>query len=191
MTTQRHKQAMNLAIDNMLSTQEQRALDEHLDQAPQDAALWERMKRADRMLRAAPLIHAPSGFADRVLLAIASGRGPRHDPRFGLGIALGMLVVALTAIPFFGLLMIGMIVVVTNEQAFAGFLIQVNSLLGRLTLTSMALTQAAAQALHANPGLLLLALLSLPLTAAWVWMMRVINAAPQTVTYRIPVRVTA
>jgi hypothetical protein len=57
--------------------------------------------------------------------------------------------------------------------------------------TSAALTQFAAQTIQSNPILVALALLSVPLAAVWVYMLRLITAEPRTVTYRIPVRVSA
>jgi anti-sigma factor RsiW len=191
MTAQRHKHAMNMAIDHMLSSQEQEALDAHLETVPQDAALWERMKRLDRNLRSAATVPAPAGFADRVMLAIANGRGPKYDPRFGLGTALGLLVVALTAIPFFSIVTLGLITLITNQAAVGALLAELNNVFSRLTVTSAALTQFAAQTIQSNPILVALALLSVPLAAVWVYMLRLITAEPRTVTYRIPVRVSA
>lgn len=191
MTQQRHKHAMNLAIDRLLDQDERSALNAHLEQSPDDARLWTRMQRADRILRTAPLISAPTGFSARLMAAIAAGRQPRTDTRYGLGIAIGLLLAAFTAIPALGLALFVIGYVISDMTALQIFLNQMILTLNSLSLVLNEMTRAASLFVSSNPFALILAAVMLPLTAAWGYMMWGLMTRYQQVTYRIPVRVVA
>ncbi len=191
MTQQRHKRAMNLAIDRLLDQDERSALDAHLDQSPDDARLWGRMQRADRMLRSAPMIHAPQSFSTRLMSAIAAGRQPTTDTRYGLGIAIGLMVAAFTAIPILGIVLFIIGSILSDMTALQLFLSQIILILNGLSLLVGDLMRAVSTFVTANPLIVVLALVMLPLTALWGYMMWGLMTRYQQVTYRIPVRVVA
>ncbi len=71
------------------------------DEAAAAAAEASRLQYVEQLLRNAPLLSVPIGFADRVVAAI---RGQDHDnPNYqdAIGIVLGLLFAALIAIPLF------------------------------------------------------------------------------------------
>jgi len=189
MTTQHKKAAMNLAIDRLLDEQEQVALDEHLDRTPEDAHLWERMKRADRMLRTAPKIGAPHGFAERMMLALAAGSRPQMDKRLGLGMALGLLLTAFTAIPLLGIALIGLLWVVTNGAALGLLAARVQIGIAALVNLAGLLLQQVSATYASSPLTLALTLAIIPVILGWLWAVRTFATPGEQVTYRIPVRI--
>lgn len=189
MTAHQTKRAMNLAIDRLLTDEERGELHAHLDRTPSDARLWARMQRADRLLKAAPTLHAPEGFADRFMAALSSGRQPLIDSRLGLGIAFGLLAAALAVIPVFGLAVIGIVAVASDPVASAGVLAQINGLFGQMVASATALTAPLVEFLHTQPMSILVAALSIPVLALWSWLLHA-SEQGRIVTYRIPVRAT-
>lgn len=61
-----------------------------------------RLQQVEQMLRQAPLLSVPIGFADRVLAALKGQDKSSPDYQNGLGIVLGIFLAALLAVPLFG-----------------------------------------------------------------------------------------
>lgn len=61
-----------------------------------------RLEYIDQLLRNAPLLSVPMGFADRVVAAIKRRTGTEPDYRDATGIVLGLLMTALISIPLLG-----------------------------------------------------------------------------------------
>lgn len=180
-----HREAMNQALDQELDSQARASLNAHLDQTPADASHWQKLQRIDRMLHAAPMTNAPTGFAERMIAALAAGRKAQSDkdPRAGIGIAIGIWVASTLAIPIMGAALY---------------------LLSRLLLDSATLAHVvhAARVLWANFTALLnalkiqvralslaLPLVIVPLTAMSAGLARLLSTRTPEITYRIPVQV--
>lgn len=188
MTTGQTKRAMNLAIDHQLSDEDRQELHAHLDRTPEDARLWARMQRADRLLRSAAFMDAPDGFTQRFMATLASGRQPTHDPRLGLGIALGMLAIALTAIPILALALIALTAALTDAATTSMVVARMNQLWFELVSIATHITTPAAELVRGNVLVIGLMILSIPAIALWGAAMRALEQE-RRVTYRIPVRV--
>ncbi|HEY63393.1 MAG TPA: hypothetical protein G4O02_02365 [Caldilineae bacterium] len=57
---------MSLALDDMLTPEERRTLEQHLSRCPSCRALWEEWRQIDLKMRAIPMQAAPPGFAAQV-----------------------------------------------------------------------------------------------------------------------------
>ncbi len=190
MTTGQTKRAMNLAIDQQLSPEERQELHAHLDRTPKDARLWARMRRADRLLRSAALIEAPEGFAQRFMETLASGKRPTYDPRMGLGIALGMLAIAMTAIPVLALVLIAITAMLTDTATTTMVVARMNELWSELVSIATHFTTPAGELVRGNALAIGMLILSVPAIALWAAAMRGLEKE-RRVTYRIPVRAIA
>jgi anti-sigma factor RsiW len=190
MTTGQTKRAMNLAIDHQLSEGERQELHAHLDRTPKDARLWARMRRADRLLRSASMVDAPEGFAQRFMDTLASGRQPTRDTRLGLGIALGMLAVALTAIPILALMLIALVALLTDGATTTLVVARMNELWHELVTIATTITSPAAELVRGNTLAIGMLILSVPVIVLWAMVMRGLEQE-RRVTYRIPVRAAA
>ncbi len=182
---QSSREAMNLALDQELEPETRIALNAHIDQTPADAHLWQGMQRLDRMLRTAPMSNAPSGFAERVMAALLSGRKaqPDRDPRAGIGIAIGVWLASALAIPILGaaLYVLARLLldsatlasaVHTAQVVWASFIDLLNTLKIQAKALPLAFLLAAAS-----------------LTVVCAGLVRLLAVRNPEITYRIPVQV--
>src|SRR5262245_60048060 len=84
------KRNMNLALDRLLSDDEQENLEAHIEAAPGEALIWDRLQAIDGMLRNAPVLQAPPDFCDRFMLVLATRSDTRGANRPSLGPVLGL-----------------------------------------------------------------------------------------------------
>lgn len=94
------------APDEASSTQHQAAsqrlaMPENAEESTAD--LSARFQQVEDMLRHAPLLSMPIGFADRVLAAIKGQRPSDPDYQDALGIILGLFLAVLVALPLLGI----------------------------------------------------------------------------------------
>ena len=69
---------MSLLLDQSLTQDEVRCLEEHLERCPTCQGEWEAMQRVSRLLTDAPLMGPPPGFADRVMQRLAQCKARRQ-----------------------------------------------------------------------------------------------------------------
>lgn len=110
MTRGQHpKRLMQEALDERLTTQERRALFEHLDLSEKDYDNFDRLRQVDKLLKAAPQEHAPEGMASSILARIAAADtqpDPQAHPQPSTGyqlrtvwLALGLCAAAFILVP--------------------------------------------------------------------------------------------
>ena len=179
------REAMNLALDQELNPQARASLAVHLERTPSDAYRWQRLQRIDRMLHAAPMSNAPTGFAERVMAALVAGRKaqPERDPRAGIGIAVGVWLASTLAIPLLGAALYVLARLLLDSATLA-HAIQAARILWANFVT---LVNALKIQIRALP--LALALAILPLTAMCATLARLLAVRTPEITYRIPVQV--
>jgi ferric-dicitrate binding protein FerR (iron transport regulator) len=186
------RESMNRALDESLDPAERDTFHAHLDRAPQDAQLWQQMRRVDRMIHSAQTVKAPAGFSARVMAAIAASRTANcsgestREFRTSLSIVIALMIAACTAVPLLGgtlLLLLRML----SSGAFVQLTGQLRDqwLAMQVTLTSLSNTLATA------PMARIIALASLPAAATCGWLARLISIRTPDVTYRIPVSFVA
>ncbi|GAB4419738.1 MAG: hypothetical protein Kow00106_16040 [Anaerolineae bacterium] len=167
------QQQMNRALDGELAEQEWAVLRAHLQENTEEAARWERLRKTDELLRTTPLVAPSRGFADRVMAAILSMPMPEFVRRSrGLGLALGLLVAALLAVPVLWVALFIFVSVITNPDALAVVLQTVLDAAGYVVSLLNGVVDEA-RALTSDRALLggLLAA-ALGLAVLWVWLIR-------------------
>ncbi len=182
---------MNLAIDRLLEPDERGELDAQLDRSPDDAHLWNTMKRVDQTLRTAPLTSAPSGFSGRLLTALAAGRQPCTDPRSGLGIAVGLWTAALIMIPLMSAVVIIALHALLDAATLQALASRSAALFQSLGTLANVLIRSLSQFVSSNPAILALSAVLLPILAIWSWLAWTVSMHNPPITYRIPVRILA
>jgi len=167
------QQQMNRALDGELADQELAMLQARLQESAEETTRWERLRKTDELLRTTPLVAPSRGFAERVMAAILSMPMPEFARRSrGLGLALGLLVAALLAVPVLWAVLFVFLSVITNPDALASVLQTILDAAGYVAglLTSLV---DQAQTLTGDVALLggLLAAV-LAMAALWVWLIR-------------------
>lgn len=167
------QQQMHRALDGELAEQEWAGLRARLQESAEEAAHWERLRKTDELLRTTPLVAPSRGFADRVMAAILSMPMPEFVRRSrGLGLALGLLVAALLAVPVLWAVLFVFVSVITNPDALAAVLQTVLDAAGYVVglLTSLADEARTLTGDRALLGGLLVAVLGL--AVLWGWLIR-------------------
>ncbi|MBN1681917.1 MAG: hypothetical protein JW966_16690 [Anaerolineae bacterium] len=107
--------SMSKALDHELSESELESLNAHLSESEDDARHFERMRKTDQLLHETPMINAPSGFAQRVMQAIAvMNLADFANQRLSVGVALGLVAAALLTIPILSMLLIALVTIFTD-----------------------------------------------------------------------------
>jgi len=95
-----YDELMSLRLDGLIKTDDERRLDDHLQNCADCSLLWTAMKRADSILTASALkpLPVPSELHSKVLVRIAvstPAAAPELDPLFqpGIGVVTGMQLV--------------------------------------------------------------------------------------------------
>lgn len=185
------EQDINLALDDALSEPEQAALRVHLAGAPDDAAVFNRMRAVDNLFSSAGMCQAPVDFASKVMAAIAAQPADQVTQariRSSLGAAIGLLVAFVAMVP---LAVVGVITL----QHWLGNPAAINVLMQQVVMLLNALSQALASLFSMlatytidKPILPALLTTTIPLVMIWGWSMWYASMRRQQVVYRIPVR---
>ncbi len=100
MANQRAKRLMQESLDEALPQDSRQELFTQLDQDPQGAAEYQRLRQVDRMLKVAPYERAPKSLAMHILARLAEGlHQPQLSQLSGLALALALALVALILVP--------------------------------------------------------------------------------------------
>ncbi len=166
------REQMDKALEGALTPEQQAEFEDYLARNPNEATLWAKVVEVDRLLKDEPLIPAPQGFAERVMLRLDEDTAPEQlapDRK----IAIGLSLTAATLIP----IMIGLLSfsVESIQGSLAESAHQTVLWLMRVLglLESVAMTISGL--LTRYPALSLLPIFTLLLTAAWFWLVRTLT----------------
>lgn len=189
------KHEMNLALDHMLTDEQEKVFEIRVTASPSDSLRWDRMQMVDSLFRNEPMLDAPIDFASKLMASIAaieSGAELAKPPvkkRAGLDPALSLLLVAVVLSPLAAL---GVLTV----QYWRSDPAALNDLLQRFVLLLNSVTQSMAGFLQVilstvadKPILPALLTTIIPLLMVWAWFMWYAAQRSQQVVYRIPVMV--
>jgi anti-sigma factor RsiW len=185
---------MNLALDHALPDSAEAALHAHLSSAPGDAALWERLRAVDGLLRSEPMVQAPPDFASKVMASIAAGAATSKAPArrlARLGSALEPLLAVGIVIPLAAAAVIAILHWLSDPAALNNLMQQIVLALNTVAQAAASLFQALANFLTGNAVLPALLTTIIPLIMIWGWFMWYTAQRRRLVVYRIPVRVIA
>lgn len=171
--------ALSLALDGLLTPEEQRAFDLHLHRCPSCRSRWLTWQQLDRMLSAAPLVGPAPGFARRVDQRLHR-RQRRRERLLGSLVLVGGTLLAWTAVVVSTLLAVGAWLALNpTAQLHLGELIGVLGQLAGLAVSSLL---AARQELVGSPALpvvtLLASMVLLGLAVLWLRLIPPRQASP-------------
>ncbi len=176
------RELMAAALDAPLPPEQRSALDAHLETCAACRAVWEALFEMDSLLTAAPAVAAPPNFVANTAARLRERTSGRRVLGGGFVLALAAaFMVAVLALPVMGVL--AALVqqpdtVVALARALASLLNVLGAVGGGLWLAFIALLDwSATQPLMGG-----LALATLPLAAAWVYLFQ--RLSPKVVTVR-------
>jgi hypothetical protein len=178
-------QSMNSALDQELSEEELTALNTQLEESEEASTAWEQLRRTDELLRTTPLVAPSSGFANRVMAAIAAMPLPgfmHREP--GVGIALGLLVTALLTVPIFAVLFFGLLAVLTNPGALYTLMHTVLSATSYLVGLVGDLAEEIENMVRNTPVMAALLTTMIPVTLLWGWLIWSLLGGPRFLSKR-------
>ena len=187
------RMSMNRALDESLDPDERDSFHAHLDRAPQDAQLWQQMRRVDRLIRGAQTMRAPTGFSARVMAVITAHREanqhnnePKREFRASLSIVIALMAGLCTAVPLLG----GTLLVVLRLLSTGAF-IHLAAILRDQWLALQITLVGLSSLLATAPAARILVVGSVPTAATFGWLARLASIRTPDVTYRIPVSFVA
>jgi len=182
-----HLYRMNQALDDELAAHELAALQNEVRQTQEIAADWDRLRRTDELLRTTPMIHPAAGFADRVMAVLSALPMPgfaRRTP--SVGIALGLALAALLAIPVLSVGLWLLLSLLTDPGALTDFLQAILDAAG----TVLGLGGEVLDAIRGAAGetTLVAALLAAlaPILALWVGVLWTVAGGARALPWRKP-----
>ncbi len=169
MANPRQKRLMQEALDEQLNPEAEAELHAHLDEDIRAAEVFDRLKRADHMLRNAPHERAPKTLAFKIMTQIAHLVKPQQLSRLsGMALALSLSLVALIMMPL--LIALGWLILsVIGSAAALNTLIK--QIVGLLALGISALEIFAQQLetfLASNPEVPLVMAVLIPVSLFWL-----------------------
>ena len=160
---------MQEALDGELESDALHELYTRIDDDPQEASDFQRLKQVDRLLRGAPMERAPQGLALRIMAKLAEGLQPEHLMRSsGLALALGLALVTLVLTPL--LAGLGWLIVnaVGNAGALTALINQIAGLLSLIMNSLDALVQGARDVLNTYPEAPVVMVAIIPIALFWL-----------------------
>ncbi len=112
------RQQMNDALNGALPEDDMARMHARLQESETSSEQWERLRQTDELLHTTPMVSPPRGFADRVMAAIMAIATPEFMRReLSAGVALGLVAVAILAIPVLSVALFAVLSVVADPGA--------------------------------------------------------------------------
>lgn len=160
---------MQEALDGELESDALHELYQRIDDDPDEAADFQKLKHVDRLLRVAPMEHAPQGLALKIMARLVEGLQPEALRRSsGLSLALGLALITLVLTP----LLAGLGWLILNAVGSAGALTaliqQIAGLLSLILSSLDALVKGAQDVLATYPEAPVVMFALIPITLFWL-----------------------
>ena len=154
---------MQEALDGELESEALQELYQRIDDHPDEAADFQKLKHVDRLLRAAPMERAPQGLALKIMAKLAEGLQPEHLMRSS-----GLALVTLVLTPL--LAGLGWLIVnaVGNAGALTALINQIAGLLSLIMNSLDALVQGARDVLNTYPEAPVVMVAIIPIALFWL-----------------------
>lgn len=177
----KYAEHMNSALDQGLSAAEAQELQARLNDSPETAELWSRLKRVDWLLRNTPMVAPSAEFAGRVMAAVAVMGMPRiANKRLALGIVLGLLVAAMLAVPVMSVALILLFRTITDPSTFSTVFQAVASALGYVVGVVSDAGSRLDTLVHETPMVPALLSTVIPLAMLWGWLVWYLSGGRQS-----------
>lgn len=166
------QEQMNEALDQALTEEELAQLHEQMEAKPDTAEKWEQLHKTDELLRTTPMVSPSAAFAKRVMEAISALPLPGLTRReLNAGLAVGLAVAAVLAIPVLAVLFFLVLGLVTDPGTFNSLLqVSMDVLTYGVSLTADIAEQIRLWVVE-TPAAAVLMVLIVPLAAVWGWVL--------------------
>lgn len=169
MADERQRQLMQEALDQALSPELLDKLRQQLDDDPQGNQQFNRLKKVDDMLRAAPHERAPARLALGIMAKLAQTMNPRQlSTASSSAVALGLALVVLVALPVLTVAISMFLSAIGSAAALNIILQQIANLLALVVGMLDALVEGAKSVLQDYPQAPLLIISVVPIMLFWL-----------------------
>ncbi|MBK8023569.1 MAG: hypothetical protein IPK19_19580 [Chloroflexi bacterium] len=159
---------MHEALDENMDSEALKDLREQLSLDAEDKAAFDRLRRTDRMLRAAPMEAAPEGLALKIMAHLAERLAPERLRGSSAALAVGLAAIALLLTPLLAVAGWLIISAVSSATVLGGLLSQVVLVIGALMNALEALVEGANDVMTTTPEASLLLLALVPVAIIWL-----------------------
>lgn len=170
MANERNQRLMQMqeALDETLSAEAMQNLRDRLETNEEDQAAFDRLRRTDRMLRAAPMEPAPENLALKIMARLAERLSPERLRGSQTALAIGLAAIALLLTPL--LAVVGWLVIsaISSAAILAGLVAQIVTLIGALMSALEALVNGAQDVMLHTPEAAVLLLALVPIAVIWL-----------------------
>ncbi|MCC6614559.1 MAG: hypothetical protein IT320_13850 [Anaerolineae bacterium] len=169
MANQRHRRLMQEALDEQLSLDARQELYRQLDDTPEDAEIYSRLRQVDRLLRTAPMERAPERLALKIMAKLAEGlQTQKLSQTAGLALSLALALLALLMMPLLAALGWLILNSLGNAAVLSGLIKSLSSMLVYLMNGLQTLVESAQQLLQNNPQTPAAVLVLIPIALLWI-----------------------
>lgn len=169
MADERQRQLMQEALDQALSPELLEKLRQQLDDDAQGSQQFNRLKKVDDMLRAAPHERAPARLALGIMAKLAQTMNPRQlSTASSSAVALGLALVVLVALPVLTVAISMFLSAIGSAAALNAILQQIANLLALVVGMLDALVEGAQSVLQDYPQAPLLIISVVPIMLFWL-----------------------
>lgn len=179
------QQRMNSALDHELSEEELAALTAQLEDEPEAAEQFDLLRKTDKFLRETPQVASPPHFARRVMEALAALPLPgvaKHE--LSVGLALGLALAALLAIPVLAMLLFLIVSLLTDPTTLTTLWQAGIDIFSFVTGLATDIADRLRELVRETPILAVALVLVVPLAGVWGWFMWVLTRGRSVMTRR-------
>ncbi|MCB9453967.1 MAG: hypothetical protein H6672_21245 [Anaerolineaceae bacterium] len=168
MSTERQKQLIQEALDDLLTPEAQQELAQELGDDVELSAAYERLKQVDRVLRNAPFEHAPQRLALNIMARLAKSVPELKTRVSALALALGLTLVVVVLLPL--LVAAGWLIlsVMGNAAALSSALQQLTTLLTVVVGVLTVFIEKAQEMVASSPAAPAALLALIPVSIFWL-----------------------
>ncbi|MCK6579302.1 MAG: hypothetical protein L6Q98_14520 [Anaerolineae bacterium] len=159
---------MHEALDENLDSEALDDLRSRLELDDVDSAAFDRLRRTDRLLRAAPMEPAPENLALKIMARLAENLSPERLRGSSAALAIGLAAVALLLTPLLAVAGWLIISAVSSATILSGLVGQVVLVIGALMSALEALVDGAQDVMTNAPEASLLLLALVPIAVIWL-----------------------
>lgn len=170
MANERHRRLMQEALDQDLTPDTRQELARRLDQEPEAAAQYSRLRRVDQLLRTAPFEQAPARLALSIMARLAEELKTREQLLrvSGLALAVALALVTLVMLPLLAAAAWLFLSAVGSASALAALIHQIAGMLAALAGALDAFVRGAQNLVADSPQTAALLLALVPAAIYWL-----------------------
>jgi anti-sigma factor RsiW len=163
MADEQRRKLMHAALDEELTLEAQQQLTRQLEGDPQGAEEYDRLKQVDRLLRTAPMQHAPENLALKIMARLAQGLTQQPMTQtMGLALALGLSLMTLLLLPLLAAMGYLILTALSDAAAMNGVIQRLLDVVGLLLNALRQLVEFSQEMISEYPQIAMLLLTLIP-----------------------------